>query len=419
MRRNGGVAYILKQFFMLRSFSFLIFSLLVCVTTNSCTAPDSSRYVNPTDEEVSRIPLGIDIKPFVAANTALGIDCYRQLTALEKSFVISPYGLSKTLVMALLGASGKTKEQIIQVAQWGHLDPDPFLMAAGFFGIDHELQTLPPPYILMESSSLWTSPMTTILPSYMQIVEDVIGPITVVDTTNPNAATSTINYWIEKQTLGQILSLVDNAELPTKNSFLLTSGLAIKAPWNTLLSSETPQRLRYFEDDQMVLCEVPFTSSAGQDTHLTCLLLVAKNNDLSSIESNLDKLPDWRSAMSVKKVAVLLTDVQITSHINCREILEKLGLKLAFDAQEADFSLMSDQHHLHLEQLMHAAQLHFDQYGVNGGETSHTSSFDVFTGEPTLTVSLEKSSFIFMIFHEPSDTLLFIGRNITDNATTS
>jgi serpin B len=148
------------------------------------------------------------------------------------------------------------------------------------------------------------------------------------------------------------------------------------------------------------------------------ILLPDKKDGLGALEKALAAKPQTGSAldaymkdMKSPKVHVVLPKFKFTCQFSLGDMLQKLGMKLAFDRDNADFSGMSEKEKLFISAVLHKA---FVDVNEEGTEAAAATAVVMRMGamphaeEPKQFVA--DHPFLFIIRDSQTGSVLFMGR---------
>jgi serpin B len=299
-----------------------------------------------------------DAVTLVQGNNRFAVDLYARLRGRAGNLFFSPYSLSTALAMTYAGARGRTAEQMAAVLHFG-LDP-PQLHPA-FAALIGQLQGdgLPPGCELAIANALWGQKDYGFVPAFMQLVRQSYGAgLMEVDFARAHeAARQTINACVEQQTRQKIKELLKPGILDPLTRLVLTNAIYFKGSWALPFAAERTRdepfttgagrrvrvplmqrrgEFRYMERDAFQVLELPYAGGR------LCMdvFLPRQADGLAALEKALaaDELARWTDRMRPQEVAVCLPRFTVTAEFLLNDVLSAMGMPLAFDARDADFS---------------------------------------------------------------------------------
>jgi serpin B len=257
---------------------------------------------------------------------------------------------------------------------------------------------------------------------------------------HPELTCRKINQWVEDQTAGRIADLISPETLEGAIQILLVNAVYFKGAWkekfDEAVTKEDPFHLEpfnevkvqmmhqqadfsYAETDEVQVIELPYG-----DGDLSMIVLLPKRVGLlGTLEaalsaSNLDK---WFSALVPQSVEVFLPKFRLNQQIALAKVLKSMGMVTAFDISIANFFGMIDPGVCMIPPLCISEVLHksFVEVNEEGTEAAAATGITVelcsaaFHRPPPVPVFRADHPFVFLIRHNRSGSILFMGR-VTD-----
>ena len=365
--------------------------------------------------------------PAVQGNTAFALDIYGQLRTQPGNLFFSPYSISTALAMTQAGARGDTAAEMAKVL---HLPAPAKEAHAAFAQLQGQVNAVQGKgkVRLTVGNALFPHENYKFKPEYIRLVTDQyaagVEPLDYLQDTE--GARTHINQWVEKRTNDKIKNLIKPGMLDPLTRMVLVNAIHFKGDWSSqfkprftreqpfhvtagkrvktpMMYQTTQARLAQTADLQML--ELPYT---GNDVSM-CILLPRKVDGLAALEAKLDaKLLGQLTAQARQmKVRVTLPKFKMTSEFRLRNVLEKLGMKLAF-SRNADFSGMDGTRNLYVYDVVHKA---FVDVNEEGTEAAAATGVIINTrSAPILPNFRADRPFLFLIRDKTTGSILFLGR---------
>jgi serpin B len=370
-----------------------------------------------------------DTKAVVMGNNNTAIDLYAQLRAQEGNLFFSPYSISTALAMTYAGARGDTAKEMSQALHFS-LDLDRLGPAFGslYKRINGEGQKRG--YQLSTANALWGQKDYKFLPEFLKLTRTHFGAgLQEVDfIRETEAARQTINQWVEKETKEKIKDLMPPGSITVDSRLVLTNAIYFKGDWEEQfkkdLTREEPFKLggektvkvsmmnrtskvSYFEGDGLQVLEMPYK---GKDLSMV-VLLPKKVDGLADFEKGLteEKLAGWLGKLRSQEVIISFPKFKMTREFSLEGVLTRMGMKLAFVPNRADFSGMNGGTNLFVSAVMHKA---FVEVNEEGTEAAAATGVVVTATSlpPPKPVFRADHQFAFLIRDMQSGSILFLGR---------
>jgi serpin B len=376
----------------------------------------------------------------VEGNTRFALDLYARVRGEPGNLFFSPCSISSALAMTCAGARGDTARQMAAVL---HLEPrDDRLHAAFHALIDHingKDAPAPRQYQLDTANALWGDQGDTFLATFLDLTRANYGAgLRQVDFRHdPGAARATINAWVEEQTHDKIRDLLEPRDVTPDTSLVLTNAIYFKGDWaRPFAPSMTDEKavfhapggrdvtaplmrqtaaFTYHDGGTFQLLELPYAGEA-----LAMVVLLPNDvNGLPALEQSLSpsKLAAWLGATSHPQVAVALPRFKLTVPLRLAPVLRAMGMTLAFDPSQADFSGMNGRRDLTISEVVHKAMVDVNEKGTEAAAaTAVLIPRSLGAVRPKIISFCADHPFLFLIRDRATGSVLFLGRVVDPRA---
>lgn len=400
---------------------FVILTILAGILTNfnaiGTAAPD-------TDEHK-------DITAMAQANNAFACEVYNKISKDKDNIFFSPLSIYTSLAMTYAGARGETAAEM-ENALLFPLKNEEF--NSSFAAFMRHLNSQENDVQMYIANSLWPKTGADLLENYLEIItKDYKASAQELDFEHQeDVARKTINQWIEEKTNNKITNLLNNP-LPDDTKLLLVNTIYFKGSWlNKFKAAQTmdgdfftnsgaikvpfmhqSDLFRYGEDkgNMLQILEMPY---AGNKFSMLIFLPQGKSNDaLKNLEKRLNpkNINAWRATLNEQmQIRVELPKFKTTwGTFDFTPTLKSLGLKAPFSA-EADFSGISTNEKLNINQILHKAFINIDEEGTEAAAATAVDVVAAFAAPPAQFVFRAERPFIFLIQDTETGAILFMGR---------
>jgi serpin B len=377
--------------------------------------------------------LGIESASLGAPNRSFATDLYRELAKEQGNLFFAPSSLETALALAVAGAGGSTAAQIEAVL---HL---PGKGEAAHEQVGDLLQELngrksgvtgkARGYELSIANALWGQTGVDFRPAFLRLAKaQYSAGLREVDFLGETErARRTINESIAKETRDRIKELIPQGGVSPQTRMLLTNAVYFKGTWNAPFEKtntrdepfQTPEGGRshvammhqteicgYWKGDGIQALRLPYK---GGELSLV-VLLPDRANGLPRLEKMLSaaQLVRWLPRIADREVEVALPRIRMAAQFELSAPLRTLGMIEAFTPR-ADFSGLSAARGWGLSGVIHKTFLEINEEGTEAAAA---------TGLPTLGLGPDSKPavfradhpFLFLIRHERSGAILFLGR---------
>ncbi|HVA88323.1 MAG TPA: serpin family protein [Chloroflexota bacterium] len=337
--------------------------------------------------------------------------------------LLSPLSVSIALAMVFNGAAGSTRQAMASTMSLGAMSTADLNRANA--SLLAGLAKRAPTVRLEIADSLWQRPNLALLPAFVSAVGNAYGAAPArLDFADPRAP-GVINAWVSKHTHGLIPKIIDrippemvlflvnalyfkgpwsapfDPHRTTPGPFTLQSGAVVKMPMMTHTSSYAYTRQPGYE-----AIRLPYAS--GQFSMY--LFLPDPSSNLRAFLSGLTAR-SWASmitGLSSRRGTITMPKFNMNYTASLNSALSTLGMGIAFDARQANFSAMARGQQLFISDVRHATVMEVDEQGTKaaavtsigvGATAIEVDSFSMTVNRP----------FFCAIRDEATGTLLFLG----------
>lgn len=277
---------------------------------------------------------------------------------LDKNFMISPLSLSMALAMTWNGADGETKAVMQKVLKLdGYTDQE---VNEYYEKLREALLKTDPSTKLAIANSIWTNKNIKIKDDFIRLNNEYFNStVESVDFSDANSV-KLMNKWAADNTNNLITHVLDKTN-PNALMYLMNA-LYFKGIWTSEFNSRnTSSKPFYSEDGQtknvdmmhqkssfnynenqtMQIVELPY----GNQAFSMIVLLPKEGNKLADVTQELQNSNSWGNLVSglrSTQVDLYLPKFKTGYSRVLNDVLEKMGMGIAFEPGAADFSRMTD-----------------------------------------------------------------------------
>jgi serpin B len=376
-----------------------------------------------------------------AAVAALGVDLYRSLVSEGANLVLSPWSVTVALAMTRTGAVGRTATEMDEVLHGTDLGP-------GLNWLDRRLHartghrdnaTGKQGEVGLETaSSLWGQDGTTWQPAFLDALATDFGAgmHTVDYRSDASGATRRINAWTADRTHDRIVDLIPDGTLDGLTRLVLVNAIWFKAPWHEAFEPSATQVLPFHRADGTTV-DAPMMADAashasyaegpgwraasipyaGQELAMAVFVPDA-GHELSDVETALADGGLARALGSFAQdgaVDLLLPRWRTRTAAPLKEVLVALGMPTAFDPDAADFSGMTHDERLLVQDALHQGFIAVDEKGTEAAAATAVVVGTTSAELPRHVVHADQP-FVFAVHDVATRVPLFLGRVVDPTA---
>ncbi|XP_054989359.1 protein Z-dependent protease inhibitor [Sorex araneus] len=341
----------------------------------------------------------------------------------DNNVAFSPLGLASALVALALGSKGQTRAELEsglglrELTRPGHL-PMHFRQLRGSLALNQELG-------LMQGSLAFIHRDFDVQESFLHLSRRYLDTLCVpVDFRNSSQARALMNYYVDKGTWGKIPQFFDEVNPSTK--FILADYIMLRGRWQSPFDPDLTE-VDTFHLDKYRAVKVPMMFQAGKfastfDKTFRChvlqlpyrgnasMLVVLMENigDHLALEDYLtpELVDTWLRTLKTKKMEVFFPKFKLDQKYEMHQLLKQLGIRQIFSPW-ADLSEVSaTAKDLRVSKVLQRTVLEVDEKGTEAA-AGVAAEITAYSMPPVIRVN---RPFHFLIYEEPSRTLLFLGR---------
>jgi serpin B len=362
-----------------------------------------------------------------------GLELLGAATQPGDNAVVSPASIVLALAMTRPGARGETAAQIDAVlrdvatdghASWLNALDAVLATRSGTFkddaGKDSSITLRIANTTFAQRDEAWK-------PDYLDALATRFGAgVRLVDyRTAAEDARRAINAWVDERTEHRIPELLEAGSIDALVRLVLVNAIYLKAAWQypfeptatvtgpfTRLDGSTvdasfmnrAEQYRYAAGDGWQAVELPYV---GGSLAMTIVL----PDDLFAFQSSLDggAFATIAAALTQRPVQLSMPRFGIETKADLATVLGTMGMPIAFDPGQADFTGMTDQERLYISAVIHQANIDVDEKGTTAAAaTAVVMRATAAPGEPVI-LKLDRP-FLFALRDLQTGAILFLGR---------
>jgi serpin B len=437
----------MKKIFMFLFAAIMLMSLVGCTKTSTTipvtykTPPTTpvgtpvSFQVAKSDEPRITSPnvSNTQLSALVSGNNAFAFNLYQTLKKNNTgNMFYSPYSISTALAMTYAGAAGETEKQMSSALQFTlpqnqlHSAFDELALQLASRGQGAQ-GTNGKGFSLNIANALWGQQDYTIQPAFLNILaQNYSAGMNLLDFMNsPEDSRVTINNWVSSQTNNRINDLLPQGSIDSLTRFVLTNAIYFDAAWQDPFSANKTQNGTFNLIDGSTVTVPMMSNEAGysyaKGTGYQAVELPYSGNEIAMdiIMPDAGKFTTFESAMTADKINGIIGSLQnsfmtltmpkfsFDSSFSLKSALSALGMPIAFDPNQADFSGITGNTDLHISDVVHKAFVAVDEEGTEAAAA--TGIVIGLAAMPQYSMTVDQP-FIFLIRDIKTGAILFVGR---------
>jgi len=407
----------------MRAIQFAILAAFIILVSYSCEE-------NSPEPDPNEIELTQKGKTLVEADNLFGIKLFKEVLQAEDpdtNVMISPLSVSLALAMTYNGADGDTKEAMEETLELAGLTTDQINENYKFL-ID-ALSGVDPKVLMNIANSIWYKHTFPVEQDFIDVnMNYYYAEVSSLDFGDPNAV-NTINSWIANKTNDLITEVLDF--IPADAVMYLINAIYFKGIWkfefDEAETEEEPfylsdgttkdvpmmvqeETFNYLSNDWVQAVEMPY----GQGNYSMIVLLPQTGKTLNEVVEELSN-ETWNNWLGdfhkEEKVVIHLPRFKFEYENLLNEELISMGMGIAFDPFNADFSKINPNRQLFISRVIHKSFIEVNEEGTEAAAVTvvEISEFSSGPGETCIPFYVNRP-FLFAIKEKYTNTIIFIGR---------
>ena len=411
--------------------------LLSCSISEAVKDPITIQSPVPT-EQITKVTLDETQKGYVDAGNRMAFRFLGEMFDNE-NLVCSPLSLQYALAMTANGASGQTRQEIIDFLGYGEEDTDALNEYSKT--LLEQLPAVDLDVTLKVTDALLVNDKFPLLPSFKETVENnYYAAVDNMDFSDPEQVAARINEWASRNTDGFIDNILSASEISEDAVAYIMNALYFKAKWaggeydpmfesnatkpedfhlsdGSTIKVDMMRNMRwhqYAEMDGYKVLAIPY---AGYKYYM--YILLPDENDINGLIGKL-KTTSWSDILSKMKsdaeVYIRIPKFEIENKYNLNDALQALGVTRPFQSGMAEFDMMfqpkQPKYYYWIEKVIQKARIKVSEKGTEAGAVTIVEMDGVAEApgdEPKKVYFYADHPFVFVIGEKTSGTILFEG----------
>nr|XP_056707809.1 uncharacterized protein LOC130479427 [Euleptes europaea] len=381
------------------------------------------RHQNVSDPATEESTPSFSMHNFTERNTNFGFDLYRKISLThDNNIFISPLSLSFTLAVFAEASRGETHNQIVKSLNLHLLDDQGNRLPAFFQQLRGNI-TKNREFVLLHDTLSFIQKDFRIKDVFCNLLKQYFDmEFLTVDFHNSTLVKDIINQHIKLKTNGKIPTLFDSIDQQAK--IILVDYIHFKGKWLHPFSAKFTELETFYVDNYNTV-QVPMMFKTARvaytfDKNLRCVVLkipyrgsahmliaMPQEGDFLALEDHLTAglVESWLRSMRTRKIDMYFPKFKLDQKYYMHQLLQDLGIKDLF-SNKADLSLLTDQTYVKVSQVLQRAYIEVDEAGTEAAAGTG-SEITPYSMPPVIRVN---RPFIFMIYEDSTNALLFVGR---------
>lgn len=404
---------------------FVLLAGLLCLQCSRITEPappappaDGPNHVTEAEKEL------------IASSNRFGFSLFKKVAEADpdSNLFISPLSVSLALGMTYNGAAGDTREAMASALELTGMTPEEINQS--YRHIIDFLSGLDPAVAFSIANSIWYRQGFPISPTFVDLNQTYFdAQVRGLDFGQVWAA-DTINAWVDVNTKGKITNIIDSP-IPSFMVMFLINAIYFKGDWtlpfDTSLTRNmdfyrpggdvvqrpfmrTDTLLDYVDNDLFQMLDLPYGDG---DFSMTIILPSPDHTADEIIEAMTpESWSAWISSLAETDLELALPKFRFRYDKKLNEMLEDMGMAIAFDGELADFSSMVTDMallpgNLFINFVRHKTFVQVDEIGTEAAAVTVVGIGVTSIGPNLMVVN---RPFVVAIRERESGTVFFLGK---------
>ncbi len=389
---------------------------MLLVGCNSTTT-EQNEIISKLQRDLEPKVSDTELKQLVNDNNKFAFSLYQNLDSSEENTFFSPISISHALMMTYEGAGGETKAEMKTALG---LTLDDTRVHEAFNKLDLGLNVNDETHIFKIANAIWPEKSFKFEQNYLDTIMVNYGAsLKTLDYANsPEVSRKEINSWVEDKTEDKIKDLIPEGAINSMTRMVLSNATYFKGEWEHTFNPDQTEKgffndietdfmnqtevFPYYEDDNLQAIKLGYKTGKS-----SMVIFLPKVDNLTPTAFNIeDSFERYRVTLKMPKFEFTSASISLT------DTLKTLGMKSAFNSNEADFSFLSRSDSLYISDVLHKAFIKVDEQGTEAAAaTAVLIATTGFEEAPSVNLTLDRP-FIYQIIDNETKQILFMGHMI-------
>ena len=414
---------------MKRSSILIIILISVSFFTFSCKKEQAN-----TPSEFKQVNLTEKQKQLINTSNAFGFEFFKKVNEISGSganLMVSPLSVSMALGMTRNGAANRTLEAMTNTL--GFAGMSDLAINESYKYIIETFTGLDPKVKLQIANSIWYHNTFNVEQAFIQTNQQYFdASVTPLDFSSPSAV-QMINSWVNEKTNSLIPKVID--EIPGGTVMYLVNAVYFKGQWRNQFEKDKTQQkqftlldgtliqspamiqhetLPYYKGQGFEAIELPY----NQGNYVMSILLPDAGKTVSELITRLsqENWNTWSTQFSERDIQLQLPKFKYEyTEKQMMPILSDMGMGIAFDPDNADFTRINSDGGLYISRVIHKTYIETNEEGTEAAAVTAVEIGVTSAGPGQIYSFTINRPFIYFIQEKSTGTILFIGTVMNPN----
>jgi len=411
--------------------SLLIIAIIgISVLAFSCKKESTDN----TPGEFKPVILTEKQKSLINTSNAFGFDFFKKAIAIsgsETNMMVSPLSVSMALGMTRNGAATSTLEAMTNTLGFDGINDTEINESYKY--IIETFTALDPKVKLQIANSIWYHNSFSVLQPFILTNQNYFNAeVTSIDFSKPTAA-DIINAWVNEKTNTLIPEIID--QIPGDAVMYLVNAVYFKGQWKYQFEKDKTEEKSFhlyngteLQVASMIQHEThPFYQGEGftaielpynQGNYVMSILLPDAGKTVDDVISQLsqENWNTWSAQFVNRDIQLQLPKFKYKyEERQMKPILSDMGMGVAFDPNNADFTRINSDGGLYISRVLHKTYIATDEEGTEAAAVTAVEVGVTSVGPDQPYYFTINRPFVYFIQEKSTGTILFIGTVMNPN----
>lgn len=406
-----------------------IVAFTLCMVLTGCFISCEQQQDPKPDLKPKDIPVSAGTKQLIESDNQFGIELFRQIIAGQSSdtnTLVSPLSVSLALAMTYNGAAGDTKTAMEETMHLEGLTKQQ--INESYRSLMKELLSVDPKVTMELAQSIWYHQDFSVEEDFLNVNREYYdAQVEPLDFCAPDAV-DIINQWCSDQTHGKIQEILDR--IPDEAVMYLINALYFNGTWKYEFDPSLTDRqpfylndgseittdmmhmegdVRYQYNELFQAVELPY----GRGNYTMVCLMPNQDIGVDGLAEQMtsEKWDQWMQSFEKRGCYLSLPKFKFRFFDLLNESLQKMGMAVAFDRYNADFSGINPVVQLYINRVLHKTFIEVDEKGTEAAAVTVVEVAEVSAsgGGSAIRVTFDRP-FLFAIREVSTGTIVFLGK---------
>ena len=410
------------------------FLVIIALVITAGFAFSCSKEKTDTITSFTPVNLSADQKQLVVQSNAFGFEFFKKVNEISGSntnMMVSPLSVSMALGMARNGAAGTTLDAMNSTLGFAGMSDEQ--VNESYQHIIGTFTSLDPKVKMQIANSTWYRNGFEVEPAFISANRQYFNSeVTTLDFADP-AAVNTINGWVSDKTNKLIPTILD--QIPAEAVMYLVNAVYFKGQWKYQFeTANTAQKtftlpngtvfqapsmnqhatFQYFKGAGFEAIELPY----NQGNFVMSVLLPDAGKSVGDIIPLLsqENWNTWSKQFADRDIQLQLPKFKYAyEEKQMKPILSGMGMGVAFDADQADFTRINPEGGLYISRVLHKSYIATDEEGTEAAAVTAVEIGVTSAGPDQVYHFTVNRPFVYFIQEKSTGTILFIGTVMNPN----